>query len=149
MRAAKGTPRGALRRISGEILPFHVLHLDEEVSVIVAVSENANNPVIKSAEPGLQNRATTLGFDDLLPVRVRTLIDELERYFLVCFGINRKIDTAHAAQRKELYDFVLAELTRVHAYRVLWPRFWLGGLGAGELFCSVGVWRASWNSGAQ
>ena len=87
MRAAKGTPERRLCQNFGKILPFDVLHLDEEVAVVVAVSEDAGNPLIHSAEAGLEHGAAAFGFDDFLAVGIGTLIDEFESDFLIGLGI--------------------------------------------------------------
>ena len=99
----------------GEVLPLDVLHLDVEEAVVVAVAEDAGNPLINSAEAGLQHGAAAFGLDDFLPIGVRPLVDELESDFLIGLGIEREIDTAHSAERQEFDDPVLAELAWMHA----------------------------------
>ena len=58
-----------------QVLPLHVLHLNVEEAILVAVAEDAGDPVIQAAQSRLQNRSAAFGFDNLLAVGVGTLVD--------------------------------------------------------------------------
>ena len=99
----------------GEILPFYILHLDEE-EPSCRRSQDAGNSLINSTEASLEH-GPAASASAISGGRVGPLIDEFESDFLIGLGIQREIDTAHSAERQEFDDPVLAEFAWMHAHR--------------------------------
>jgi hypothetical protein len=65
----------------------------------------------------LKDGSPPLGVYYFLPVWIGSMINELQRNLAVRFGIDGQVHAAHAAERKEFDDSVLAELAWMHAQR--------------------------------
>src|SRR5512132_2029564 len=68
----KGHTQRRLPQDFRKILTFDVLHFDEEETLVIAVVNDPDDALIHSTQAGLQDSASTFGFDYFLAVRIGT-----------------------------------------------------------------------------